>query len=82
VDTKPQLEILADDVKCSHGTTVGQLDPGSLFYLRSRGISHNQARRMLCVGFAGEVLDALGLEPLRDYVAEQVGQRLEQAPLD
>jgi Fe-S cluster assembly protein SufD len=82
VDTKPQLEILADDVKCSHGTTVGQLDPGSLFYLRSRGIPPNQARRMLCVGFAGEVLDALRLEPLRDYVAEQVGRRLEQAPLD
>lgn len=82
VDTKPQLEILADDVKCSHGTTVGHLDPGSLFYLRSRGIPANQARRMLCVGFAGEVLDALALQPLRDYVADLVGQRLEQAPLD
>jgi Fe-S cluster assembly protein SufD len=82
VDTKPQLEILADDVKCSHGTTVGQLDPGSLFYLRSRGIPANQARRMLCVGFAAEVLDALGPQPLRDYVAAEVGQRLEQAALD
>lgn len=82
VDTKPQLEILADDVKCSHGTTVGQLDPEALFYLRSRGIPVNQARRMLCVGFAGEVLDALELEPLRDYVADQVGLRLEQTALD
>jgi Fe-S cluster assembly protein SufD len=81
VDTKPQLEILADDVKCSHGTTVGQLDAESLFYLRSRGIPLNQARRMLCVGFAGEVLDAFGLEPLRDYVAAEVGRRLEQAAL-
>ena len=61
--------------------TVGQLDPESLFYLRSRGIPLNQARRMLCVGFAGEVLDALGLEPLRDYVAAEVGRRLEQALL-
>jgi Fe-S cluster assembly protein SufD len=82
VDTKPQLEILADDVKCSHGTTVGQLDRESLFYLRSRGIPANQARRMLCVGFAGEVLDALELEPLRDYVALEVGARLERAVLE
>jgi Fe-S cluster assembly protein SufD len=82
VDTKPQLEILADDVKCSHGTTVGQLDPQSLFYLRSRGIPLNQARRMLCLGFAGEVLDALSLEPLRGYVAAEVGRRLERAALD
>jgi len=82
VDTKPQLEILADDVKCSHGTTVGQLDPGSLFYLRSRGIPLPQARRMLCVGFAEEVLDALAPEPLRDFVSARVGVRLEQASLD
>jgi len=82
IDTKPQLEILADDVKCSHGTTVGQLDRESLFYLRSRGIPAHQARRMLCVGFAGEVLEALALEPLREYVAQQVGQRLERATLD
>jgi Fe-S cluster assembly protein SufD len=82
VDTKPQLEILADDVKCSHGTTVGQLDMGALFYLRSRGIPPAHARRMLCVGFAGEVLEALGPQPLRDYVGEQVGRRLEQAALD
>jgi len=82
VDTKPQLEILADDVKCSHGTTVGQLDPEALFYLRSRGIAQTQARRMLCIGFAGEVLDSLGPKPLRDYVGERVGQRLEHAVLD
>ncbi len=82
VDTKPQLEIYADDVKCSHGTTVGQIEPEMLFYLRSRGISAALARRMLCLGFAGEIIDALGPEALRDYVAEQVGARLEQAPLD
>jgi Fe-S cluster assembly protein SufD len=81
VDTKPQLEIHADDVKCSHGTTVGQIEPEMLFYLRSRGISAALARRMLCLGFAGEILDALGPDALREQVAEQVGRRLEQAPL-
>ena len=81
IDTKPQLEIYADDVKCSHGTTVGQIDPEMLFYLRSRGISAALARRMLCIGFAGEIIDALGPEALRDYVTEQVGERLERAPL-
>jgi Fe-S cluster assembly protein SufD len=82
VDTKPQLEIYADDVKCSHGTTVGQIEPEMLFYLRSRGISALLARRMLCLGFAGEIIDALEAGPLRDYVTEQVGQRLEKAPLE
>lgn len=82
VDTKPQLEINADDVKCSHGTTVGQLDPEKLFYLRSRGISAPLARRMLCLGFAGEIIHRLHEEVLRDYVTEQVGQRLESAPLN
>jgi Fe-S cluster assembly protein SufD len=82
VDTKPQLEINADDVKCSHGTTVGQIEPEQLFYLRSRGISAPLARRMLCLGFAGEILDCLTPDALRDQVAEQVGSRLEQAPID
>jgi Fe-S cluster assembly protein SufD len=81
VDTKPQLEINADDVKCSHGTTVGQLEPEMLFYLRSRGINAPLARRMLCLGFAGEILDVLEPESLRERLAEQVGQRLEYAPL-
>jgi Fe-S cluster assembly protein SufD len=82
VDTKPQLEILADDVKCSHGTTVGQIEPEMLFYLRSRGIPAALARRMLCLGFAEEVIDSLGDESLREYVADRVGKRLELAPLD
>lgn len=82
IDTKPQLEIHADDVKCSHGTTVGQIDPQMLFYLRSRGISAPLARRMLCLGFAGEIIEALGPEPLREYVTEVVGRRLETAPLE
>jgi Fe-S cluster assembly protein SufD len=81
VDTKPQLEIFADDVKCSHGTTVGQIEPEMLFYLRSRGISAPIARRMLCLGFAAEIIDALGNEPLRLSIADYVGRTLETAPL-
>lgn len=82
VDTKPQLEILADDVKCSHGATVGQIDPQALFYLRSRGIPEHQARRMLCLGFAGEIIDGLGPEPLREFATRQVASLLEPIPLD
>jgi len=82
VDTKPQLLINADDVKCSHGTTVGQIEPEMLFYLRSRGISASLARRMLCLGFAGEILDRMKPDALREQVADLVGQRLEHAPLD
>ncbi|WPL15185.1 FeS cluster assembly protein SufD [Thiorhodovibrio winogradskyi] len=81
VDTKPQLEIYADDVKCSHGTTVGQLEPEMLFYLRSRGIAAPLARRMLCLGFAGEIIEAIDSEPLREQISELVGERLERSPL-
>ncbi len=59
INTKPQLEIYADDVKCTHGSTVGQLDPKQVFYLRSRGIDENQARAMLMRAFAGEITDRL-----------------------
>lgn len=81
IDTKPQLEIYADDVKCSHGTTVGQIEPEMLFYLRSRGIPLATARRMLCLGFAGEIIDAVTEPALRAYLTEVVGQRLESAAL-
>jgi len=76
VDTKPQLEIFADDVKCSHGTTVGQLDPAQLFYLRSRGIGADDARRMLCLGFATEVLQACSVDGFRARVESRLQQRL------
>jgi len=79
VDTKPQLEIYADDVKCSHGTTVGQLDPAQLFYLRSRGIDAPEARRLLCLGFAGEILDRCRIAPLRERVRAAVAALLAQA---
>ncbi|MGT2493569.1 SufD family Fe-S cluster assembly protein [Cupriavidus basilensis] len=61
VDTKPQLEIYADDVKCSHGATVGQLDPDQIYYLRSRGVDDASARALLTFAFAAEMVNRLGL---------------------
>jgi len=66
VDTKPQLEIYADDVKASHGTTVGQLEPEQIFYLRARGIDRHRAVRLLCEGFAAEIIEHVAVEPLRE----------------
>jgi Fe-S cluster assembly protein SufD len=68
VDTKPQLEIYADDVKCSHGSTIGQIDPDAVFYLRSRGIPEDRARDMLTAGFASEITGGLPAEALGDRV--------------
>ena len=79
VDTKPQLEIYADDVKCSHGATVGQIQPAELFYLRSRGIPEAQARQMLCLGFAKEVMDACSVSALRHRLEAAVTRRLAPA---
>jgi Fe-S cluster assembly protein SufD len=79
IDTKPQLVILADDVQCSHGTTVGQLDPEALFYLRSRGLSEAQARRLLCLGFAEEIIERFEVESLRRQLSEAIRQRVEAA---
>jgi Fe-S cluster assembly protein SufD len=76
MDAKPQLEIFADDVKCSHGATVGQLDDNALFYLRSRGIDAREARLMLMFGFAHEVIQNIPLEALRDRIDNLVLQRL------
>jgi Fe-S cluster assembly protein SufD len=72
VDTKPQLEILADDVKCSHGAAVGDLDEAALFYLRARGIAEDEARRMLIEGFAADALDTVGDAALRAHLAGHV----------
>ena len=76
MDTKPQLEIFADDVKCSHGATIGQLDDDALFYLQSRGINKREARLMLMFGFAHEVIQNIKIEPLRDRMDNLVMQRL------
>ena len=72
VDTKPQLEIYADDVKCAHGATVGQLDEDMVFYLRSRGIGEGAARGLLTYGFARDVLERMSLPPVRDVLAEHI----------
>ncbi len=78
VNTKPQLEIYADDVKCTHGATIGQLNEESIFYLRARGIGRNNARRMLMHAFAGEIIDRIRHEPLREALDRLVWRRLEQ----
>ena len=79
INTKPQLEIYADDVKCSHGATIGQLDEDALFYLRSRGIGHREAVRVLTRAFAGEVLDRVRVPALKDQLNRLVDRRLDQA---
>jgi Fe-S cluster assembly protein SufD len=76
VDTRPQLEILADDVKCGHGGTVGQLDATSLFYLRSRGLSETAARSLLIYAFAAEMVELLRPAPLRRRARALVAARL------
>jgi Fe-S cluster assembly protein SufD len=76
VNTKPQLEIWADDVKCSHGCTSGQLDEEAVFYLRARGISKETAQAMMLYAFAGEVLDAVKHPLLKDYLDQVISERL------
>jgi Fe-S cluster assembly protein SufD len=81
VDTKPQLEIYADDVKCTHGATIGQLNEESIFYLRARGIGAETARRMLIHAFAGEIIERVRHAPAREELDKLVWERLEQHPL-
>jgi len=78
IDTKPQLEIYADDVKCTHGATVGQIDETAMYYLRSRGIAEDLARSLLVYAFANEIASALELEAVREHVERFLlaGQRL------
>lgn len=78
VDTKPQLEIYADDVKCGHGVTVGQLDEKSIFYLQSRCVDEETARNMLTFAFANEMVDKVKIKSLHDKVLEQVLARFPQ----
>ena len=80
IDTKPQLEIYADDVKCTHGATIGQIDENALFYLRSRGIDELSARKLLLFAFASECLDRMKASPAREHVEELIhGHLLEVA---
>lgn len=77
IDTKPQLEIFADDVKCSHGCTVGQLNEDALFYLRARGISKNEAQALLLYAFANDAMENIDIEPLKEKISKLLAEKLE-----
>ncbi|HWB49925.1 MAG TPA: Fe-S cluster assembly protein SufD [Stellaceae bacterium] len=76
IDTKPELEILADDVKCAHGASVGELDETALFYLRSRGLPADEARRLLIEGFLREPIEGIADAPIRDHLLRRLSLRL------
>jgi len=75
-DARPQFEIYADDVQCTHGCTVGELDVDALFYLRSRGLDEDSARSLLVYAFAADVLERMRLDPVRNYLQQQLAERL------
>jgi Fe-S cluster assembly protein SufD len=77
VNTKPQLEIFADDVKCSHGCTIGQLDEDALFYLRARGIGEKKAKALLLHAFAADILEQVKIEVLKNYLEKKIDERLD-----
>ena len=74
VDSMPQLEIYADDVKCTHGASIGQLEEDAVFYLQSRGVGEHEARQMLTQAFAAEALDVLEPATLREHLRHRVNQ--------
>jgi Fe-S cluster assembly protein SufD len=76
INTKPQLEIYADDVKCTHGATIGQIDQEAVFYLRSRGIGLEEARALLTQAFASDVIEKIKFEPVRAKLREALVARL------
>jgi Fe-S cluster assembly protein SufD len=78
IDTKPELEILADDVKCAHGASVGELDEAALFYLRTRGIPVEEARRLLVEGFLAEAIDGVADTAIREHLLRRLSLRLGQ----
>ena len=78
VDSKPTLEIHNDDVKCNHGSTIGQIDAQQLFYLRSRGIGEEEARNLLVYAFASEIVDRMKLEPVREQIRRALFQAMPQ----
>ncbi|MGD1846385.1 MAG: Fe-S cluster assembly protein SufD [Salibacteraceae bacterium] len=77
INSKPELEIYADDVKCSHGSTTGQFDEEAVFYLRSRGIGEASARKLMINAFAADVLEYISIEPLRDRIEAYIEERYE-----
>ena len=78
IDTKPELQIYADDVKCGHGATVGRLDDDALFYLRARGIGAVEARALLVGAFAREVVERVAHEGLRREIGAWIGERMDR----
>ncbi len=81
VNTKPQLEIYADDVKCSHGATVGHIDVDQLFYMQSRGINKNTAKQMIILAFSSELTDSIANKPLREEILKYIARRLSQGKI-
>lgn len=77
ITTRPQLEIYADDVKCTHGATMGQMDSDAILYMRQRGLSEAQARRLQIEGFVGDVVRRCGIEPLCDALMQTVAAKME-----
>ncbi len=80
INTKPQLEIFADDVKCTHGATIGQVDQEAIFYLRSRGFGLGEARKVLTFAFANDIIDRVKFTPLRDRLRDALFQSLAKRP--
>lgn len=76
VNTKPQLEIFADDVKCSHGCTIGQLDDSALFYLKTRGISEKEAKGLLTYAFANNVLENVKMQALKTKIKKIIANKI------
>jgi Fe-S cluster assembly protein SufD len=77
MNTKPELEIYADDVKCSHGATIGQMDKNALFYLKSRGLNEAMAKQIMYQAFVGEVIEKVAIEPLKNYLLEKLHEKFE-----
>ena len=81
IDTRPQLLVHADDVKCSHGATIGQLSFDEEFYLESRGIAKERAKRMLCYGFAADALYKIENDEIRNFAINLVTENFEKTAL-
>jgi Fe-S cluster assembly protein SufD len=78
VNTKPQLEIFADDVKCSHGATIGQMDDDAKFYLKSRGIGEEASNSILLHAFASDVITSIKIESIRNYIEKIISDKFNQ----
>jgi Fe-S cluster assembly protein SufD len=81
IDTKPELEIYADDVKCTHGATVGQLDNNMLFYLRSRAVDEQTAKNLLTYAFADEIINNISFKPIKNKLEHLIISRLPNSSL-